>query len=306
MFLPAQNRYDPHPVVNCFSIDVESFSESNVESFPIDSRHLDSARQNREIEANTDFILSLLAEHKVKATFFFLGRIARDLPQLVQRVARGKHEIACHGWEHFRIYGLKPEIFAQQLRQAKQLLEEVSGQPVVGFRAPDFSITRASAWALDALRDAGFLYDSSIYPFEGHDVYGLAEAPAHIHQRGNGLIEWPLATIPFLNRRMPFGGGGYFRLYPMAVTEFCFSRMNRQRRPCMFYIHPYEIGPMMEKIDGLSNLRRFRHCFRCGGLNERLQRLFQQFRFAPAIEALRQSGFLPHTSSETETENAYV
>ena len=293
-------------MVNCFSIDVESFSESNVESFPIPTRHLGCARQNREIETNTDYILSLLAEHNVKATFFFLGRIARDLPQLIQRVVREKHEIACHSWEHFRIYGLTPIIFAQQLHQAKQVLEEASGQPVVGFRAPDFSITRASAWALDALRDAGFLYDSSIYPFQGHDVYGIAEAPAQIHQRGNGLIEWPLATIPFLNRRMPFGGGGYFRLYPMALTEFCFSRMNRQRRPCMFYIHPYEIGSAIEKIDGLSNLCRFRHYFRCGALNGRLERLFQQFRFAPAIDVLRQSGFLPHTSSETETENAYV
>jgi polysaccharide deacetylase family protein (PEP-CTERM system associated) len=300
----ANNSAGRNQVVNCFSIDVESFSESNVESFPVDSRHLDRGRQDREIETNTDFILRLLAEHKVRATFFFLGRIARDLPQLVRRVAQEKHEIACHSWEHLRLYGLTREVFSRQLREAKQVLEDASGQQVYGFRAPDFSITRASAWALDALRDAGFLYDSSIYPFRGHDVYGIAEAPAHIHKLANGLVEWPLATISFLNRRMPFGGGGYFRLYPMPFTEFCFSRLNRQRKPCMFYIHPYEVGPAMERITELSNVRRFRHYLHCGALNERLERLLKRFRFAPAIDALRQSGFIAPINSRTET--AYV
>lgn len=303
-FLLATDHFGPHEVVNCFSIDVESFSESNVESFPIDSRHLDRARQNREIERNVDFILSLLAGHHVKATFFFLGRIARDLPQVVGRVAQEKHEIACHSLEHFRLYGLKPEVFAQQLSAAKGLLEDASGQQVYGFRAPDFSITGQSMWALDELQKAGFFYDSSIYPFAGHDVYGIAEAPSHVHKLANGLIEWPLATIEILNRRLPFGGGGYFRLYPATFTEFCFSRLNGQRKPCMFYIHPYEIGPAMERIAGLSKLRQFRHYFRCGTLNRRLDRLLGKFRFVPAITALRQMGYVPEVTSRRET--AYV
>jgi polysaccharide deacetylase family protein (PEP-CTERM system associated) len=293
-----------HEVVNCFSIDVESFSESNVESFPIPSRHLDRPRQNREIEVNVDCILGLLEEHHVKATFFFLGRIARDLPALVRRVAGQRHEIGCHSWEHFRLYGLDPNTFARQLRQAKQLLENASGHPVYGFRAPDFSITQSSLWALDAMREAGFLYDSSVYPFRGHDVYGLAEAPPHIHRLANGLIEWPLATIPILTRRLPVGGGGYFRLYPSGLTELCFSRLNCQRQPCMFYIHPYEIGPAMEPIGGLSLLRRFRHYYRCGRLDGQLDRLLKKFRFAPAIAVLRKMGYIPENITKTET--AYV
>jgi polysaccharide deacetylase family protein (PEP-CTERM system associated) len=302
--LAAAVSFGPHEVVNCFSIDVESFSESNVESFPIHSRHLDRGRQNREIETNMDFILGLLAEHNVKATFFFLGRVARELPQIVRSVAQQKHEIACHSLAHFRLYGLKPEVFAEQLRDAKELLEDASGQQIFGFRAPDFSITQESAWALDALRKAGFFYDSSIYPFGGHDVYGIAGASPQVHRLANGLIEWPLATIPVLNRRLPFGGGGYFRLYPLAFTEFCFSRLNHQRKPCMFYIHPYEIGPAIERITGLSNLRQFRHYFHCGKLDRRLARLLKKFRFAPAIAALRQMGYMTEMTSGRET--AYV
>jgi len=302
--LSINNTVHAHQVVNCFSIDVESFSESNVESFPIPSRHLDGPRQNREIEVNVDCILSLLEEHNVKATFFFLGRIARDLPALVRRVAQQKHEIGCHSWEHFRLYGLRPEAFTRQLLQAKRLLENTSGQPVYGFRAPDFSITQSSLWALDALGEAGFLYDSSIYPFRGHDVYGIAEAPFQIHRLANGLIEWPLATIPILNRRLPVGGGGYFRLYPRTLTEFSFSRLNRHGQPCMLYIHPYEIGPAMERIGGLSPFRRFRHYFRCGRLDGQFDRLLKKFRFAPALAVLRKMGFIPENITKTET--AYV
>ncbi len=290
--------------MNCFSIDVESFSESNVESFSIPASHLDPARQNREIEINVDFILDFLAARNLQATFFFLGRIARDLPQLVQRVAAEKHEIACHSWRHLRLYGLKPDVFAEQLRRAKGLLEDTAGQAVFGFRAPDFSITARSLWALDALRYAGFLYDSSIYPFAGHDVYGIGQAPPHIHELANGLIEWPLATIPILQHRLPFGGGGYFRLYPAPFTEYCFSRLNRQNRPSMFYIHPYEMGPEMEAIAGLSPIRHFRHYFRCGALHRRLDRLLRKFRFAPAVAALRQMGYISATASAKE--NAYV
>ena len=302
--LLANDRNDPNQTVNCFSIDVESFSESNVESFAIPASHLDPARQNREIEMNVDFILDFLAGHNLQATFFFLGRIARDLPRLVRRVAAEKHEIACHGWRHLRLYGLKPDVFAEQLRRAKGSLEDAGGQAVVGFRAPDFSITRRSLWALDALRDAGFLYDSSIYPFAGHDVYGIGQAPTHIYQLANGLIEWPLATMPMLNRRLPFGGGGYLRLYPARLTELCFSRLNRRNQPCMFYIHPYEMGPVIEAIPGLSPVRRFRHYFRCGHLNRSLYRLLGRFRFASAIATLRHMGYIRTASSPKE--NAYV
>jgi polysaccharide deacetylase family protein (PEP-CTERM system associated) len=287
-------------MLNCFSIDVESFSESNVEAFPIPGRYLDRGRQNSEIQCNTEFILDLLAEHEVQATFFFLGRIARDLPGLVRRVAGEQHEIACHSFEHLRIYGMQPSAFAESLRRAKALLEDASGQQVCGFRAPDFSITRASRWALDTLREAGFIYDSSIFPFAGHDVYGIEDAPAHIHRLPNGLVEWPLSTLQLWRRRLPFGGGGYFRLYPAGWTDFCFSRLNRRGHAGMFYIHPYEAGPFIEQVRGLSAVRRFRHYYKSGCLHERLKSLLQNFRFAPAISVLHQLGFVEETNPVKE------
>jgi polysaccharide deacetylase family protein (PEP-CTERM system associated) len=278
-------------MLNCFSVDVESFAESNVEGFAIQPQYLGQATQNREVEKNMDAVLGLLAEQNVKATFFVLGRIARDLPHVLRQIARDGHEIGCHSFEHRRIYGLEQTAFRELLQRAKWFLEDASGQPVYGFRAPDFSITQASQWALDALQETGFVYDSSIFPIAWHDVYGIKEAQPRIHKLGNGLIEWPLPTLEFLGKRWPFGGGGYFRLYPLTWTESCIRRVNSRKQPCMFYIHPYEIGPEIPRIEGISAHRRFRHYYKCGRLNERLQRLCQRFRFGTAITVLREMGY---------------
>jgi polysaccharide deacetylase family protein (PEP-CTERM system associated) len=258
---------------------------------------MDRVKQDYEVEKNTDSVLSLLADQNVKATFFFLGRIARDLPRVLRQVAFEGHEIGCHSFEHRRIYGLQRPVFEEQLRQAKRFLEDTSGQPVYGFRAPDFSITQSSAWALDTLKEVGFVYDSSIFPFGWHDVYGIKGAQPHIHILPNGLIEWPLPTLEFWKKRWPFGGGGYFRLYPLALTEFCISRLNQQEQPCMFYIHPYEVGTVLPKIRELSAYRRFRHYYKSGRLSGRLRRLCKQFRFGPAITILRQMGYLVATEN---------
>jgi polysaccharide deacetylase family protein (PEP-CTERM system associated) len=278
-------------MLNCFSVDVESFAESNVEGLAIRPQYLDQAEQDYEVEKNTDEVLGLLAEQKVKATFFILGRIARDLPHVVRRVAEEGHEIGCHSLEHKRIYGQRPEIFREQLRQAKGFLEDASGEPVYGFRSPDFSIIQSSAWALDTLRETGFVYDSSIFPFGGHDVYGIKDAQPSIHKLPNGLIEWPLATVEVLKRRLPFGGGGYFRLYPAALTQSLISRVNKQGWPCMFYIHPWEVGELIPRIPELSMYRRFRHYHRCGRIHDRLRHLCRQFRFAQAAAVLREMGY---------------
>ncbi len=278
-------------MLNCFSIDVESFCESNIESFPIKPEYMHRAKQDYEVEKNTDSILGLLADLNVKATFFFLGRIARDLPHVVRRVAVEGHEIGCHGFEHKRIFGLQPRVFEQQLWEAKRSLEDSSGQPVYGFRAPDFSIIQSSIWALDILKEACFVYDSSIFPFSFHDVYGIRETQQHIHTLANGLIEWPLPTLELGGKRWPFGGGGYFRLYPLTLTQFCISRLNRKQHPFMFYIHPYEVGSILPRIREISAYRRFRHYYGCGKLSERLRRLCSKFCFAPAITVLRQMGY---------------
>jgi polysaccharide deacetylase family protein (PEP-CTERM system associated) len=193
---------------------------------------------------------------------------------------------------HLRIFGIERNKFKQKLAAAKKDLEDISGQPVYGFRAPDFSITNESIWALDILKELGFVYDSSIYPFGLHDVYGIKKAEPLIHTLPNGLIEFPMATIELLGKRIPFGGGGYFRLYPLLLTKIFLSRLNKQGNPAVFYIHPYEVGPVIPRISPMSYYRRFRHYYHCGKGQVRLRKLLKGFKFGPVIEVLRNRNLL--------------
>jgi len=276
------------PVINAISVDVESFAESNAQSFPISDNFLDETTQNCEIETNTHVLLELFAELNIKATFFFLGRIATDIPNLVKATAEAGHEIGCHNYLHFRIFGIEKDEFKERLTTAKKDLEDVSGRRVYGFRAPDFSITQESLWALDILKELGFVYDSSIYPFSMHDVYGIGDTYPFVHKLPNGLIEFPLSTIEFFGKRLPFGGGGYFRLYPVWLTSRFLSKLNKQGHPAMFYIHPYEVGPIIPQIPGLSAYRKFRHYYNCKSGTKRLKHILKVFKFAPAIEVLKE------------------
>lgn len=275
-------------VTNCLSIDVEGFVESNVQSFHIGKQYIDRARENYEIEKNTTLFLELLSEFNVKATFFFLGRIARDVPIVVREVARSGHEIACHGFEHVRVSGMREHEFRELLISAKKGLEDVAGCKVFGFRAPDFSITESSLWALNVVREVGFFYDSSIYPIGLHDVYGIKGTEPVIHRLWNGLIEMPLPSIEVLGRRFPFGGGGYFRLYPLFLTKYCIALRNRRGHSCMFYVHPYEIGSEIPMISELSYYRKFRHYYNCSNGRRRLSAILGAFKFDTAIEILRE------------------
>lgn len=274
-------------MLNAISIDVEGFIESNLQSFAIARQYRNQANENREIEANVHAVLHLLHECDVQATFFFLGRIARDLPHVVKEVAQAGHEIACHSYDHIRIFSMSRDEFKQKVKCAKHDLEDVSGRPVYGFRAPDFSITRSSLWALDVLKESDFHYDSSIYPIGIHDVYGIAGTKPYIHELPNGLMEFPPSTVSCFGKRVPFGGGGYFRLYPTFVTNLCIARMNRLGQPCMFYIHPYEVGPAIARVGGLSPYRKFRHYHNCGNGGRRLKKILRAFRFGPAFDVLQ-------------------
>jgi len=277
-------------VTNAFSIDVEGFVESNVQSFHIPAKYINKAEEDREIELNINVLLEILDEAAVKATFFFVGRLARDIPTLVQKVAQAGHEIACHSYLHLRIFNIEKNEFKEKLTTAKKNLEDVSGQPVYGFRAPDFSITSLSLWALDILKELGFIYDSSIYPFSLHDVYGISDTEPFVHKLPNGLIEFPLSTIKFLGKRLPFGGGGYFRLYPLWLTRLFLSKLNKKGHSAMFYIHPYEAGPIVPQISPISNLRKFRHYYHCKNGQLRLKKLLQTFKFCPVVDVLSSIG----------------
>jgi polysaccharide deacetylase family protein (PEP-CTERM system associated) len=274
-------------IVNAFSIDIESFVESNIQSFHIPAKYINQSEENHEIEYNTNVLLEILNEVKSKATFFFVGRLAHDIPTLVRIVAQAGHEIACHSYAHIRILGIDKNEFKQKLSTAKKQLEDVSGQRVYGFRAPDFSITEKTIWALDTLKELGFVYDSSIYPFGLHDVYGIKEANPLVHKLPNGLIEFPLSTVKLLGKRFPFGGGGYFRLYPLWLTKIFLSKFNEQGYPAIFYIHPYEVGPEIPRISPMSYYRRFRHYYHCKDGQTRLKKLLKAFKFGTAIEVLK-------------------
>ena len=277
---------------NAFTVDVEGFVESNRESFAIPDGLGDERTERYELERNMDALLALLDETRTRATMFFVGTVARRLPELVSRAASLGHEIASHGPEHRRIFGLERASFRGALADHKAHLEDVSGGSVVGFRAPDFSITERSLWALDDLRETGFLYDSSVYPIGMHDVYGIKGAERSIFTWPNGLVEFPLATAEIGGRRIPFGGGGYFRLYPLALTRWLIARENRAGRPVAFFIHPYEAGPEIPKIPGLPAVRRFRHYFRASQGPRRLRPLLERLEFAPAADVLAEAGAL--------------
>lgn len=279
-------------MLNCLTFDIEGFIEANLQSFAIDDPYIDRVKELYEIEKNVDFILELLSEFDVKATFFFLTNFARDLPTVIRKVADLGHEVASHGYEHVRVYDISRNEFRESIKSAKHLLEDITSKEVYGFRAPDFSITESSIWALDILKDIGFIYDSSIYPFGYHDVYGIQNTPPFIYKLPNGLLEFPLSTVELFKRRIPFGGGGYFRLYPLFLTEMCLRKINKIGEPCMFFIHPYEVGPIIPDIPNISAYRRFRHYYNCNNGNKRLLRILSKFKFGSAIEVLSTNNHL--------------
>lgn len=274
-------------ILNAFTVDVEGFIESNIESFNIPDRYLNEHDSNFEIEKNTNIILDLLSEAGVFATFFFVGRIAKDIPHLIKKVADNGHEIGCHNYEHIRVFNLVPEQFKINITIAKKKLEDVSGKSVTGFRAPDFSITKKSLWALDILKEIGFIYDSSIYPISIHDVYGVDNCLPYIHKFKNGLIEVPMSTFNLFGRKIQFGGGGYFRLYPLWFTKKLLLSANTQNNPCIFYIHPYEVGPIIPKINEISFSRKFRHYYNCSKGANRIKKLLGFAKFGSVQEIIK-------------------
>lgn len=273
-------------MLNCLSFDIEGFVESNVQSIRISEGYRSREKEVYEIEKNVEILLDFLSEQNVKATFFVLGTTTRDLPGLVKKISDCGHELGSHGQKHSRIYGLTEAEFKEDMFAAKKHLEDTISKKVFGFRAPDFSITKASIWALDVLKEAGFLYDSSIYPFGLHDAYGLKSASPFIHKLPNGLIEFPLSTIECFGKRWPFGGGGYFRLFPLFFTDYCIRKTNKLGEPMVFYLHPYEVGPEIPSIPNISPLRKFRHYYNCQNGAKRLRKIVSKHKFGTAMEVI--------------------
>ena len=281
--LPA--RTVPHLI----SFDIEGFIESSHDSYVVPQKYLSPHEETREIEENTAVILETLAECSVAATFFILGRIARDMPNLVRQIAAAGHEIAAHSFEHRRLHKFDRQESYEQLRLAKEYLEQASGQPVIGFRAPDFSIARDNVYVLDQLRELGYRYDSSVFPISFHDAYGLSTFPRVPFILPNGLIEFPMSTLEIAGGRFPFGGGGYLRLYPLWLTCCLLQAAARQGVPTVVYLHPVEMGNVVPYICELPLLRRVRTYVGIRGVRSKLIRLLRKFEFITFAGFLAQS-----------------
>lgn len=262
---------------NAMSIDVEDYFQ--VSAFAPYIRREDWDGLECRIERNMDCILALLAEKDVKATFFTLGWIAERYPQVVKAIVAGGHELASHGYGHERASDLSPAAFRNDIVSAKQLLEDLGGVPVVGYRAPSFSIGKGNLWAFDVLRDAGYRYSSSVYPI-AHDHYGMPDSPRFAYPVREGLLEIPVTTVRMGSRNLPSSGGGYFRLLPYALSRLLIRRVNEvDGQSAVFYFHPWEIDPEQPRVAGIDAKARFRHYVNLPRTQGRIARLLEDFRW---------------------------
>jgi polysaccharide deacetylase family protein (PEP-CTERM system associated) len=264
-------------LTNALTVDVEDYFQVSALAPHIDRRSWDS-RECR-VERNVDRLLGLFSEHGAHATFFTLGWVAERYPTLVRRVIAEGHELASHGYEHRRCTEQNRAELLADVRRAKNVLEDVGGRPVRGYRAPSFSIGADNAWAFDILLEAGYRYTSSIYPVH-HDHYGVPDAPRFAYDARPGLREIPITTIRLLGRNLPAGGGGYFRLLPYRLSRWALRRVNEvDARPAIFYVHPWEIDPAQPRVGGTTLKTRFRHYVNLDKTEPRLGRLLADFRW---------------------------
>ena len=266
--------------VNYLTIDVEDYFQ--VAAFEKVIQPATWENYPSRVEQNTTRILDLLDTYGVKGTFFIVGWTAERFPGLVKEIVTRGHEIGCHSYQHQKIYNQTPEEFRRDTQKAKDILEQASGRPVVGYRAPTYSITKKSLWAFDILQELGFKWDSSIFPIR-HDNYGIPDAPRFAYKMPNhNLIEYPISTALLWGRKIPVAGGGYFRILPYWFTRMALKKINQQeKQPFIFYLHPWEVDLGQPKVSHAGWKSRFRHYHNLGKTEERLHRLLKEFRFGP-------------------------
>ncbi len=272
---------------NALTVDVEDYYQ--VSAFEPYLDRSDWERCESRVVPSTRRILRLLDKHNVRATFFILGWIAERFPDLVREIAQQGHELGCHGHEHRLVYQMTPDQFRADLTRARDAITAAAGTPVVCYRAPSFSITRRSLWALEILAEQGIRFDSSIFPIY-HDRYGIPDADPAIHcvDTPHGPVwEFPASVIRFGPVNLPVSGGGYFRLYPVSVTARLLRRIHRKHaRPFVFYVHPWELDPQQPRLRHASSFSRFRHYVNLASTERKLDWLLQRFAFAPMSEVI--------------------
>jgi polysaccharide deacetylase family protein (PEP-CTERM system associated) len=280
-------------MLNALTIDVEDYY--HVSAFEAVVPLADWGRYESRVEKNTHRLLDLLEAHATKATFFVLGWVAERQPGLLRTLVARGHEVASHGYAHRRVYTQTPAQFRAETRRSKCLLEDTLGQPIRGYRAASYSITVQSLWALEVLREEGFVYDSSIFPIR-HDLYGIPSHPRFCYSvpgpSDAPLVEFPLSTLRFGGTNFPIAGGGYLRLFPYAYTRWGIRYLNRHEgQPAVVYLHPWELDPEQPRLPA-GTLSRFRHYTNLQKMEERFVRLLQDFSFGAMAEVLQARGLL--------------
>jgi polysaccharide deacetylase family protein (PEP-CTERM system associated) len=269
------------------SVDVEDYFQ--VEAFTDRIRREDWETMPRRVVANTERVLDLLAAHQQHGTFFIIGWIAERHPELVRKIHAAGHEVACHSLLHRLVYSLTPDEFREDTRRAKAILEDACGAEVIGYRAPSYSITNKSLWALEILAEEGFRYDSSIFPIR-HDIAGIPDYPRtpNLHEFGGGksILEFPATTLRLGNMNFPVGGGGYLRIFPLRYSLWGLTKLGNE--PGVYpavYFHPWEVDPGQPRIDG--RLRsRLRHYTNLKRMEGKLSRVLDRFSFTRYVDVL--------------------
>ncbi len=264
-------------MINALSVDVEDYFQVSAMA-PYIARSDWDAIPCR-VERNVDRLLALFQQNNAQATFFVLGWIAERYPAMVRRIAASGHEVASHGYAHLRATEQSPDDFLADIVRAKKILEDIAAVAVLGYRAPSFSVGKVNPWAFDSIARAGYRYSSSVYPVK-HDHYGIPDAPRFPYRSREALVEIPITTVRVLGRNLPAGGGGYFRLAPYALSSWAIRRVNeREGRPAIFYLHPWEIDPEQPRVREAGLKTRFRHYLNLKRMESRLARLTSEFRW---------------------------
>lgn len=270
---------------NAMTVDVEDYFQVSAFEKYIDRAAWDA--QPCRVERNVDRILELFDAKATKATFFTLGWIAERYPGMVRRIVDQGHELASHGWSHVRVTQQGRDEFRADVTRTKRLLEDLGGQPVLGYRAASYSIGASNLWALDVLEETGHRYSSSIYPIR-HDLYGMPDAPRFAFRpRDTAFLEFPVTTVRLAGRNLPCGGGGWFRLVPYAGMRMAMRRVNQHDgEAAIFYFHPWEIDPDQPRQRDLDAKTRFRHYLNLERMEARLTRLLDDFSWGRMDEVL--------------------
>ena len=292
-------------ITNAFTVDVEDYYHVTAFENRIQRQHWN--RYESRVVASTNRLLEMLDRNKTRGTFFILGWVAHQHPQLVRDIFRAGHEIGSHSYWHQLIYNQTPDEFRSDLRLSRDVLQDILGQAITLYRAPSFSITQRSLWALEILAEEGFKIDSSIFPTY-HDRYGIRDAPTEIHlipTNGGSIWEFPPAVLKTRLGNLPISGGGYFRLYPLWLINRCVKKMNRSGQPYMFYVHPWEVDPDQPKLPSHSRVKTWRHRVNLKTTFSKLDLLLKRFQFGTMSDVLSQFSSSGSSLSE-QSKKAYI